>query len=109
MPLYSLIVISVRHLPEWLPGMSFKRRAREWSKPVAAFTDKPYAFVQHQMVCSPSRCTVFNDRAVFQATGKSIDCFVSDCIEKGISNKLGDEIVKRVSSSMYAGGADTVR
>ena len=45
----------------------------------------------------------------FQATGKSIDCFVSDCIEKGISNKLGDEIVKRVSSSMYAGGADTVR
>lgn len=41
---------SVRNFPEWLPGMEFKRKAREWAKKTAAFCDKPYAFVQHQMV-----------------------------------------------------------
>ena len=33
---------------------------------------------------------------------------MSDCIEKGIVSDIGDSIVKRVASSLYAGGADTV-
>lgn len=40
----------VRHLPEWLPGMEFKRKGREWAKTVASLSDRPYTFVQHQMV-----------------------------------------------------------
>lgn len=40
----------VRNLPEWLPGMEFKRKGREWAKTVASLSDRPYTFVQHQMV-----------------------------------------------------------
>lgn len=42
----------VRFLPDLLPGMSFKRKGREWAKRVASFNNRPYAFVQHQKVGS---------------------------------------------------------
>lgn len=43
-------MLLVRYLPEWLPGMDFKRKGREWAKTVASFSDRPYTFVKHQMV-----------------------------------------------------------
>lgn len=44
------ILYTVIHLPEWLPGMGFKRTARLWAAKTASLCDKPYAFVQHQIV-----------------------------------------------------------
>lgn len=44
------LCIAVRYLPERLPGMGFKRTAREWAKTATLLCDLPYSFVQHQMV-----------------------------------------------------------
>jgi hypothetical protein len=41
---------SLRHLPEWLPGMGFMRTARKWAKDTAAMVDVPYAFTKQQIV-----------------------------------------------------------
>lgn len=40
----------VRHFPEWLPGMGFKTTAREWHAAVEEIVERPYAFVQQEMV-----------------------------------------------------------
>ena len=40
----------VKYLPEWLPGMSFKKLAREWRGVVESFYNTPYDFVKKQLV-----------------------------------------------------------
>ena len=54
------ILISVEHFPEWLPGMGFKKMAREWRKTTENLTDVPHRFVEKQMVrvCT-HECHVF--------------------------------------------------
>jgi hypothetical protein len=48
----GLLIIAwpVRQLPEWMPGMSFKKTAREWKTQVDRVWDAPIATVKTQMV-----------------------------------------------------------
>ncbi|CAE7178232.1 unnamed protein product [Rhizoctonia solani] len=40
----------LRHLPEWLPGMGFKAKAREWSSLPNKMADVPFEWTKKQMV-----------------------------------------------------------
>ena len=40
----------LRHVPEWFPGGSFHKIAREWRHTLVDMTDKSYEFVLDQMV-----------------------------------------------------------
>ena len=48
-----LFLLSVRFLPEWLPGMEFKRLAREWSGYVDDLANIPFKFVHDAVVRAP--------------------------------------------------------
>ncbi|PYH76350.1 cytochrome P450 oxidoreductase OrdA-like protein [Aspergillus uvarum CBS 121591] len=87
----------LRHLPAWFPGASFIRTARGYKKTVTAFSDLPYAFVQHQM----HRDTEYTPS------------FLSNLLQHQPALPLprGSEAevtVKWSAASLYAGGADTV-
>ena len=41
---------SVRYVPSWLPGAGFKRKAQKYRKTIEAMLDRPYEYVQQQMV-----------------------------------------------------------
>lgn len=41
---------SVKYLPMWFPGASFKRQASNWSKPVGAMINEPFAMVKTLLV-----------------------------------------------------------
>jgi hypothetical protein len=43
--------IAVKHLPEWLPGTSFLRKAKVWRAKMLEFVDKPFNYVKESMVC----------------------------------------------------------
>lgn len=43
---------SVRHIPEWLPGAGFQRKAREWRKTTIDLRDEPYKYISQQLVRS---------------------------------------------------------
>lgn len=43
-------LILVKYLPEWLPGMRFKRIAKRWRRTLIEFTERPYAFTKSKMV-----------------------------------------------------------
>ena len=47
----------LRYLPAWLPGMGFKKSAKEFRNVIDAFMNKPFEFVKHQMVNFPSNIT----------------------------------------------------
>ncbi|KAF8181626.1 cytochrome P450 [Pholiota molesta] len=39
----------LKYIPEWVPGASFKRKAREWREAVMQMKDAPFATVVHAM------------------------------------------------------------
>lgn len=42
---------AVRFVPDWFPGTGFKQTAKQWKRNAEESVEKPYAFVQQQMVC----------------------------------------------------------
>lgn len=41
---------TVRHVPEWLPGAGFKKKASAWRSTLAKMVEGPHHFVKQQMV-----------------------------------------------------------
>ncbi|KAH8105626.1 cytochrome protein [Phellopilus nigrolimitatus] len=78
----------LQHLPAWLPGMKFKRTARDWRSLTMDFVDRPFAFVKAQI-----------------KNGHAIPSFASDLIEKQVSD---EKDMKWIATTLYGGGADTV-
>lgn len=48
------VTLSVKNLPDWMPGTGFKRIAAKWKGDLHKIVDLPHAFVKQQMVCKPS-------------------------------------------------------
>jgi hypothetical protein len=40
----------VKHVPEWMPGAGFKRKAKEWRKLSQAMINVPYEMVKEKFV-----------------------------------------------------------
>jgi hypothetical protein len=102
---------SLRHLPEWLPGMGFIATARKWAKDTAAMVEVPYAFTKKQMArifIVPRSFLCIHHSPIFtiQATGSAPPSFVSDLLEN--EGKLSAEEINNIkfaASSMYGGGS----
>ncbi|EJD51471.1 cytochrome P450 [Auricularia subglabra TFB-10046 SS5] len=45
----------LKHLPEWFPGMGFKRQAREWKALQLRARDQPFDFVKQEMASGTAR------------------------------------------------------
>ncbi|KAJ4328639.1 hypothetical protein N0V84_000828 [Fusarium piperis] len=56
------------YFPDWVPGTGWKRTARQWAAELNDVTEKPYAFVKHQI-----------------AQGKDDNSFLSRLLETGDS------------------------
>ncbi|EUC61288.1 cytochrome P450 family protein [Rhizoctonia solani AG-3 Rhs1AP] len=80
----------LRHLPEWLPGMGFKTKAREWSKLPEKMANTPFEWTKKQM-----------------AAGTATSSFLSELLEQNQDGHHAEEIIKWTAASMYGGGAHT--
>ncbi|KAF5597878.1 oxidoreductase [Fusarium pseudocircinatum] len=82
----------LRYLPESLPGMSFKRIARDWNANMRMVVDVPYTFVKRQIAKQSNRAS-----------------YVSSLIKQhdGDLNEETDAAIKQTAAVMYAGGSDT--
>lgn len=82
----------VNGLPDWMPGTSWKKTARQWGSELMRVTEMPYTFVKHQM-----------------AQGSYQTSFLSRLIEAGEdSDPEVNDINKWSAMSLYSAGADTV-
>ncbi|KAH7308648.1 putative cytochrome P450 oxidoreductase OrdA-like protein [Stachybotrys elegans] len=80
----------LKHLPEWMPGTGFKQTAREWGGALTQVTERPYAFVKHQM-----------------AQGAHEASFLSQLLEAGDEDPEEKWTNKWSAMSLYTAGADT--
>ncbi|KAI1024647.1 hypothetical protein LB503_007131 [Fusarium chuoi] len=82
----------LRYIPETLPGMSFKRIARDWNANMRMVVDVPYAFVKKQIAKQSYRPS-----------------YVSSLIKQhdGDLDEDTEVAIKQTAAVMYAGGADT--
>lgn len=81
----------MKYVPEWVPGVGFKKTARRSAALVQQCTDQPYAFVKQQI------------REKRHGTS-----FLSQCIE-GIGTDPAMEFVHKWSAlTLFLAGADTV-
>ncbi|KAF8161669.1 cytochrome P450 [Crassisporium funariophilum] len=84
----------LKHVPDWMPGAAFKRKAREWRKLARAMVDLPYAATQRDI-----------------AEGTAATSFVSTCLQRvedgSQDDAYNDEIIKATAGTLYAAGSDT--
>ncbi|KAF9526842.1 cytochrome P450 [Crepidotus variabilis] len=85
------VIPALKHLPDWVPGTSFLKLARDWRRDTEAMADVPYAFTKKQV-----------------AAGTAVPSFVSTGLEDEASRSseyIRD--LKWTAASLYGGGADT--
>lgn len=86
---------ALARLPDWLPGMSFKKTADAWREVTTMTTEIPYGFArQHAAVSQPTL----------------VSQLVENCSSKDPEQGLGyedEKVIKLVTAAMYAGAAET--
>jgi len=80
----------LRYVPGWVPGAGFQQTAKEWKALFFATSDKPYAFVEHQM-----------------AQGKDDGSFLSHLLQASDSSPETVHTNKFSALGLFGGGADT--
>ncbi|KAJ7781981.1 cytochrome P450 [Mycena maculata] len=84
----------LKYVPEFFPGASFKREAREWNKAVSAMLEVPYAFVKASLAAGTAKSSIAS-RALEEIKG------APDAEEQEI-------VLKDILGSRYCGADTTV-
>ncbi|EJD08416.1 cytochrome P450 [Fomitiporia mediterranea MF3/22] len=82
----------LRFLPDWLPGMTFKRTAERFAHVASALIEKPHAFTKQQMARGVARPSL---------TQQLLD------EHKNAPTPEEEYIIKWSAAAIYGGGADT--
>ncbi|KAI0649657.1 cytochrome P450 [Trametes meyenii] len=77
-------------VPEWLPGMGFKRSAREWREHYDSVARKAFNYVKDEM-----------------ARGMARPSMVYKSLVESSAEQIPEDIVMYSSAQVYTGGADT--
>ncbi|PBK95956.1 cytochrome P450 [Armillaria gallica] len=77
----------LRFLPEWIPGMAFKSKARQWAKDLDDMVNIPYKFTERQM-----------------ATGVEKTSFVSALLQ---DKSVTEHDLKWTASAIYGAAGET--
>ncbi|PCH41344.1 cytochrome P450 [Wolfiporia cocos MD-104 SS10] len=78
----------LEHVPTWMPGAGWKRKARDWAAELQEMYDIPYEFTKKQM-----------------AAGTAITSFTSRNLEVNPTDQ--DQMIQYAAASLYAAGTDT--
>lgn len=91
------IVPFLKHLPDGLPGMKFKRKARLWNRLTQTFAQVPFAFVRRQMARDSQRPSYVS--RLLQENQSSVT--------KGELSHDNEEAIKWSALVQYGGSVDT--
>ncbi|KAL5532092.1 hypothetical protein ACEPAF_5656 [Sanghuangporus sanghuang] len=82
----------LRFLPEWLPGIGFKRTGAEWAHVADELIEKPHAFAKQQVARGTARPSLTKQ-------------LLEEC--KDAPTPEEEYIIKYSAGAVYGGGADT--
>ncbi|KAG5938821.1 hypothetical protein E4U53_007933 [Claviceps sorghi] len=92
------IVPQLRHLPSWLPGVSFHKIARQWARFSRGMVDVPYDFVKQQISRGTFRPS-YVAHYLRQDGGKAG--------ERRVLNQEDEDVIKKSAAILFGGGSDT--
>ncbi|KZW01755.1 cytochrome P450 [Exidia glandulosa HHB12029] len=82
---------ALKYVPEWFPGASFQRKAKEWSKLAMQMRDATFDLVQSQM-----------------RSGTAPPSVAAELSQNGFAGEpVPEEVTRNVAGALYLGGADT--
>ncbi|EPQ59616.1 cytochrome P450 [Gloeophyllum trabeum ATCC 11539] len=84
------IIPALRHIPDWVPGAGWKKKAANWGKTLNDMTNVPLDFVKRQI-----------------AAGIAPPSFTQSLLEGGDVVPEEETTIKWAAASLYSGGADT--
>ncbi|KAF9652600.1 cytochrome P450 [Thelephora ganbajun] len=95
----------LKHMPEWLPGGGFKKKAREMFEDRERLYEVPFKFVREQIESQLARrCFLLLTPVI--GKGQGLRSFVSASLEtRGDPER--EELIKAAAASLYSGGIDT--
>ncbi|TFK95438.1 cytochrome P450 [Pterulicium gracile] len=93
----------LKHIPEFMPGASFKRKAKVWKAKMEDFVEKPWDYFTTSLTngtAPPSFCSTLIDADSLRPTDRESKEMKSD-----LQQKIFD--LKWTANSMYSGSIDT--
>lgn len=88
---------ALKYVPDWIPGVKFKKTAREWNFINQLVVNIPYSFAKQQMTTDDYQASM---------TSRLIqDCRSNDGKEQ--LQQQDEEGIKWAAATLYGGGADT--
>lgn len=92
-------VPAIKYLPDWFPGMSYRKTAREWKLFNEAAAELPYDFVKRQVEHKahvPSYVSNLIEQNMLKSEGNKVIVSAED-----------EEAIKWTAVSLYAAGSDS--
>jgi hypothetical protein len=97
------------HVPDWFPGTSWKKTAREWREQQEHATDTSYAWAKAQIVsvCNNTACCTLVSMTGSQAKDANEPSIIASLLDH--AQRLGleagevDDYVKHVAVTLLAG------
>ncbi|KAE9404451.1 cytochrome P450 [Gymnopus androsaceus JB14] len=80
----------LRHVPDWMPGADFKRKAKQWAGTLVELVEQPHNFVKQQIIAGTARTS-----------------FTSSLLESKQLTEEEEFDLKWSAASLYSGAADT--
>lgn len=100
-----LIIVTVKHLPTWLPGTEFITQAKEWRPFVETMSVVPFKDVKQQLVRRLSmhkvRCLI-----IFQSAGKAKSSVVASLLgglDDSKDNAARETMIQNTAGTAYTG------
>ncbi|KAJ5400901.1 hypothetical protein N7465_011390 [Penicillium sp. CMV-2018d] len=90
---------AIKYLPDWFPGMSYRKTAQEWKAVNEAAAELPYEFVKRQVIHKahlPSYVSNLLERNMAKSDSDDIKLSPAD-----------EEAIKWTAVSLYAAGSDS--
>ncbi|KAF8877175.1 cytochrome P450 [Infundibulicybe gibba] len=84
----------LKYVPEWMPGASFKRKAREWHEHATKMIEAPFAVIQRTIASGA-------------ATEPSFTSYCLANIDKTGDIEYQQRIIQETAANLYTAGSDT--
>ena len=95
----------LKYVPSWMPGASFKRKAREWRHLSSEMLESQFNIVKQKMVSHARICIIRHSKDI-QAEGTAVSCVATRELENWMESDGsadGEALIMNIAATAYAG------
>jgi hypothetical protein len=94
----------LKYTPSWMPGASFRRKAREWRRLSREMLESQFNIVKQNIV-SRAALHILPYLTAVQAKGTAVSCITTRELEvcSHSGEHMDEEVIKNITAMAYAG------